>query len=59
MNLAEPKWIVLDRGDGLVNAAEEVQPQSMPLGLVPRGGFGNFDFELRAENGSACHANRR
>jgi hypothetical protein len=59
MNLAKPKWIFRDRGDALVNAAEEVRAQTTPLALVPGGGFGDFDFELRAKGGSTCHANRR
>jgi hypothetical protein len=59
MNLAEAKWIFRDRGDAPVDAMEEVRAQTAPLGLVPGGGFGDLDFELRAKGGSTCHANWR
>jgi hypothetical protein len=59
VNLAEPKWIFRDRGDALVDAVEEVSAQATPPGLVPGGGFGDFDFEVRAKGGSTGHANRR
>lgn len=48
-----------DRGKALVDLPQEACAQTLPLRLIPLGGFGNVSLEMREVGDLTRHANRR